>query len=411
MKLKVAVIYGSRTCEHDVSIVSALQAMDNLNRSEYDVVPVYIARDGQWYTGQMLRNIAFYSAFRPSMVTRVAPVMSDDGKLTLMPVSSIAPHGVKGMLKVLMSNMNLGEETVEKCDVVLPVMHGMNGEDGTLQGLLELFNVPYTSSGVLGSALGMDKIAMKQFFKGCDLPVLDGMWFARSEWTAGREGVLSRIESTCPYPVYVKPANLGSSIGISRATDRPSLIKAIETAVEYDRRILVERGIEKPREINCSALRVKGEVRFNPWCDTPEFVKKFKTLYFDNQGEKSIKVISARPHGNVAILMLEGVDDIDKARGLKNTVLYMKRSDASLPDGVWFIQELIDCTVTDCKTGETLGTVADVSETGANDVWHIKTTDGREVLIPAVKEVVMSVDVKNGIIKINPLKGLFDDED
>lgn len=156
---------------------------------------------------------------------------------------------------------------------------------------------------------------------------------------------------------------------------------------------------------------VKGEVRFNPWCDTPEFVKKFKTLYFDNQGEKSIKVISARPHGNVAILMLEGVDDIDKARGLKNTVLYMKRSDASLPDGVWFIQELIDCAVTDCKTGETLGTVADVSETGANDVWHIKTTDGREVLIPAVKEVVMSVDVKNGIIKINPLKGLFDDED
>ena len=277
MKLKVAVIYGSRTCEHDVSIVSALQAMDNLNRSEYDVVPVYIARDGQWYTGQMLRNIAFYSAFRPSMVTRVAPVMSDDGKLTLMPVSSIAPHGLKGLLKVLMSNMNLGEETAEKCDVVLPVMHGMNGEDGTLQGLLELFNVPYTSSGVLGSALGMDKIAMKQFFKGCDLPVLDGMWFARSEWTSGREGVLSRIESTCPYPVYVKPANLGSSIGISRATDRQSLIKAIETAVEYDRRILVERGIEKPREINCSALRVKGEVRAS-LCEMPASWEEFLTF-------------------------------------------------------------------------------------------------------------------------------------
>lgn len=156
---------------------------------------------------------------------------------------------------------------------------------------------------------------------------------------------------------------------------------------------------------------VKGEVRFNPWCDTPDFVKKFKTLYFDNKGEKSIKVISARPHGNVAILMLEGVDDIDKARGLKNTVLYMKRSDAHLPSGVWFIQELIDCTVTNNATDEILGTVADVSETGANDVWHIKTPDGREVLIPAVKEVVVSVDVINGIIKINPLKGLFDDED
>ena len=155
---------------------------------------------------------------------------------------------------------------------------------------------------------------------------------------------------------------------------------------------------------------VKGEVRFNPWCDTPEFVKKFKTLYFDNQGEKSIKVISARPHGNVAILMLEGVDDIDKARGLKNTVLYMKRSDASLPDGVWFIQELIDCTVTDCKTGETLGTVADVSETGANDVYHIRFASGKTYYIPAIPQVVVKTDLERGVMIIRPLEGLFDDE-
>lgn len=289
MSLKVAVIYGSRTCEHDVSIVSALQSMDNLDKNEYEIVPVYIARDGQWYTGRLLRNITFYSAFKPELVTHVAPVMSEDGKLTLMPVTSIAPHGFKGMVKVLMSNMNLGEDTVEKCDVVLPVMHGMNGEDGTLQGLLELFNVPYTSTGVLGSALGMDKIAMKQFFRGCGLPVLDGMWFARSEWNKNHEEVLNRVESSCPYPVYVKPANLGSSIGISRATDRQSLIKAIETAVEYDRRILVERGIEKPVEINCSALRIKGEVRAS-LCEMPASWEEFLT--FDDKylrGSKSGK--------------------------------------------------------------------------------------------------------------------------
>lgn len=289
MSLKVAVIYGSRTCEHDVSIVSALQAMDNLDKNEYEIVPVYIARDGQWYTGRLLRNITFYSAFKPELVTHVAPVMSEDGKLTLMPVTSIAPHGFKGMVKVLMSNMNLGEDTVEKCDVVLPVMHGMNGEDGTLQGLLELFNVPYTSTGVLGSALGMDKIAMKQFFRGCGLPVLDGMWFARSEWNKNHEEVLNRVESSCPYPVYVKPANLGSSIGISRANDRQSLIKAIETAVEYDRRILVERGIEKPVEINCSALRIKGEVRAS-LCEMPASWEEFLT--FDDKylrGSKSGK--------------------------------------------------------------------------------------------------------------------------
>ncbi len=289
MSLKVAVIYGSRTCEHDVSIVSALQAMDNLDKNEYEIVPVYIARDGQWYTGRLLRNITFYSAFKPELVTHVAPVMSEDGKLTLMPVTSIAPHGFKGMVKVLMSNMNLGEDTVEKCDVVLPVMHGMNGEDGTLQGLLELFNVPYTSTGVRGSALGMDKIAMKQFFRGCGLPVVDGMWFARSEWNKNHEEVINRVESSCPYPVYVKPANLGSSIGISRATDRQSLIKAIETAVEYDRRILVERGIEKPVEINCSALRIKGEVRAS-LCEMPASWEEFLT--FDDKylrGSKSGK--------------------------------------------------------------------------------------------------------------------------
>ena len=292
MSLKVAVIYGSRTCEHDVSIVSALQAMDNLDKNEYEIVPVYIARDGQWYTGRLLRNITFYSAFKPELVTHVAPVMSEDGKLTLMPVTSIAPHGFKGMVKVLMSNMNLGEDTVEKCDVVLPVMHGMNGEDGTLQGLLELFNVPYTSTGVLGSALGMDKIAMKQFFRGCGLPVVDGMWFARSEWNKNHEEVLNRVESSCPYPVYVKPANLGSSIGISRATYRQSLIKAIETAVENDRRILVERGIEKPVEINCSALRIKGEVRAS-LCEMPASWEEFLT--FDDKYLRGSK--SGKGHG------------------------------------------------------------------------------------------------------------------
>lgn len=155
---------------------------------------------------------------------------------------------------------------------------------------------------------------------------------------------------------------------------------------------------------------IKGEVRFNPWCDTPEFVKKFKTLYFDKNGEKSVNLVSARPHGNVAILLLDGVDDIDKARALKNTVLYMKRSDAKLPKGTWFIQELFDCTVIDDNTGEELGIICDVSETGANDVWHIKTPKG-EVLIPAIKEVIINVDIEAGIVKINPIKGLFDDED
>jgi 16S rRNA processing protein RimM len=156
---------------------------------------------------------------------------------------------------------------------------------------------------------------------------------------------------------------------------------------------------------------VKGEMRFNPWCDKPEFVKKFKTLYFDKNGEKSVKVLVARPHGNMVILMLQDIDTVEKAQALKNTVLYMKRSDAHLPKGTWFVQELFDCTVIDNNNGKVLGVIVDVSETGANDVWHVKTPKGDEVLIPAIKQVLVNVDVEKGEIVINPIKGIFEDED
>lgn len=155
---------------------------------------------------------------------------------------------------------------------------------------------------------------------------------------------------------------------------------------------------------------VKGEVRFDPWCDSPDFVKKFKTLYFDSRGEKSVKVLSARPHGNIVILMLDGVNTVDEARALRGTVLYMKRSDAHLPKDTWFIQELIGCSVVDADTGRVYGEISDVTETGANDVYHIKTPSG-EALLPAVKEFIISTDVENGIVKIRAIKGIFNDED
>ena len=155
---------------------------------------------------------------------------------------------------------------------------------------------------------------------------------------------------------------------------------------------------------------IKGEVRFDPWCDSPDFVKKFKTLYFDASGESCVKVISARPHGNIVILMLDGVTTVDEARALRGTVLYMKRSDARLPKGTWFIQEIIGCSVVDADTGKVYGEITDVTSTGANDVYSIKTPSG-EVLFPAVKEFIESTDVEEGIVKIRPIKGIFSDED
>lgn len=155
---------------------------------------------------------------------------------------------------------------------------------------------------------------------------------------------------------------------------------------------------------------IRGEMRFQPWCDSPEFLTSFRTLYYDKKGEKPVKV-KARPNGEMAILKIEGIDTVEEAAKLRDKVLYMKRSDAKLPEGQYFIQELIDCKVYDADDeGICYGVLCDVSQTGANDVWHIEK-DGKEYLIPAIPPVVISTDVEAGVIKIRPLRGIFDDED
>lgn len=154
---------------------------------------------------------------------------------------------------------------------------------------------------------------------------------------------------------------------------------------------------------------IRGEMRVQPWCDSPEYMQKFKTLYLDKKGEKPLKV-SSRPHGNMVIMKAQGIDSVEEASRYREKVLYMKRSDAKLPEGTWFIQELIDCKVIDADDEARLyGVLCDVSQTGANDVWHIKDGD-KEYLIPAIPSVVVSTDVVEGIIKIRPLKGIFDHE-
>ncbi len=246
MKLKLALIYGSRSCEHDVSIISALQAAKNVNPDEYELIYVYIAKNGDWYTGWRLGDINLYRDFDPKAATRVIP-MGENGKLVLMqhPADRLLPIG---HLK-----------RVAEADVALTVLHGMHGEDGTLQGMLEMWGVPYTSSGVMGSALGMDKIAMKQVFKANGLNVLPDVVVNRAELKQNKDAVIKRVTSVLSFPDYVKPANLGSSIGISRAENEDELGEALEVAASYDRRILVEQGVKKLMEINCSVLGFDGE--------------------------------------------------------------------------------------------------------------------------------------------------------
>ncbi|MGN0775422.1 MAG: D-alanine--D-alanine ligase family protein [Candidatus Ventricola sp.] len=279
-KLNIAVIFGSRSCEHDVSIISALQLIEAAKTAGFTVTPVYISREGLWYTGEALEKIETFREFNPmgKGITRVnLDVSANAGDLWAWP-----PQRAGLFAKV--------PAPVAHIDVAIPVLHGLHGEDGTVQGLLEMANIPYASSGVLGSAVGMDKIAMKQMLRGAGYPVLDYVWFTRDELKTGREAILERIEREIKYPAFVKPAALGSSIGVSRAEGREELEKAIDLAASYDRRILVEVGINNPVEINCAALGYGEDVRASvcemPVPSTGDKFLNFFEKYLRNAGTK-----------------------------------------------------------------------------------------------------------------------------
>ena len=254
MKKRIGVIFGSRSCEREVAIISAVQLMRHIDRDKYDLIPVYIDEAGNWYTGEKLTDINTYKPFRTNQsgITRVFPDLSS-GSGALLTLRKGAGLFSRDRIDI-----------AARIDVYIVVMHGLNGEDGTLQGLLELSNIPYTSTGVPGSALGMDKIMMKQIFRGSGLPVLPGLWFTRSEFRQNKNDIIKRVEKELGYPVFVKPANLGSSIGVSRADDSSSLSDGMELAFEYDRRVLIEQGLDKPIELTCSVIGYDDEVIASP---------------------------------------------------------------------------------------------------------------------------------------------------
>lgn len=264
----MAVLFGSRSCEHDVSVVSAVQWMAAADPAHYNVTPVYLAHDGGWYTGAPLRKLEAYRSFDPAQpgVTRVLPDLSANARELIEYAPKAKLFGGGG-----------GRKVVARIDVAVPIFHGLNGEDGSIQGVLELMNVPYTSSGMVGSAVGMDKIAMKQLFKGCGFPVLEGVWFSRDAWEKDSQAALDEVEKAFAYPCFVKPANLGSSIGIGKAADRASLQTAMEVAFSYDRRVLVEPSVEKPVEINCSAMGFGSEITPSV-CEMPVSWEEFLTF-------------------------------------------------------------------------------------------------------------------------------------
>jgi D-alanine-D-alanine ligase len=254
-KLSVGVVFGGRSVEHDVSIVTAHQAMAVL-RDLHDVVPVYVARDGRWYSSPALDDLAVYRANRAQEAGEPVALSLDGGGL-------LAPGGrLKGPRRIPL-------------DVVLPCVHGTYGEDGTLQGLLEMAGIPYAGSGVLASAIGMNKVEMKTVFAGAGLPLVPHDVVAVAELEADEDGVLDRIEASIGYPAFVKPSRLGSSVGIGKAPDRAALSRALDVARRYDDRVLVEKAMEGCIEVNCSVLGGPGLPRRASVCEQPVAWQEF----------------------------------------------------------------------------------------------------------------------------------------
>lgn len=243
MKTIVGVFFGGRSVEHEISVISALQAINAFDPQKYEVVPVYITKQGKWLTGQALLDISNYKDLK-SLESKAEEVFM---------------HPVYGDYKLYRANpkkslFSKQDPVVADLHIAFPILHGSHGEDGMFQGILETIGIPFVGCDTLSSANGMDKITMKMILHESNIPVVDYVWFTDREWLSNREATDKKVEDALHYPVIVKPANLGSSVGISKASDRKSLDSAIENAIKFSSRIIVEHMVEDMMEINCSVL-------------------------------------------------------------------------------------------------------------------------------------------------------------
>jgi len=239
MKTNIGVFFGGNSVEHEVAIISALQAIQNIDKNIYDVTPIYIAKNGKMYSGEILLDINNFKNI-PELLKKAYPIFitrDDEGVM------------VKAQESKLFSKIK-----PIKIDLAFPIVHGTNCEDGSLQGFFELLSIPYIGCDVLSSAVGMDKAVFKDVLKRVGVPVLDCLVFSSREFLNNEEALLEKIEKEIKYPLIIKPVNLGSSVGISKVNSKQELYDAISLAASFTNNILAEKAIENLREINCSVL-------------------------------------------------------------------------------------------------------------------------------------------------------------
>src|SRR3954465_2484680 len=266
-KLRVGILFGGRSGEHEVSLLSAASVFKAIDPNKYEVVPIGITKDGRWLTASDAERLLHGKAgegARPTLGstlragdpdTTASAAVLQNGEAVVFPPE---PHNSSMTPFQTDAPVRRASDRAINVDIIFPVLHGTFGEDGTIQGLLELADIPYVGAGVLGSAAGMDKDIMKSLFRAAGLAIVKHVTVLRSEWESAPKKVQKLVESNLKYPVFVKPANLGSSVGISKARDRKELGPAIDEAAKFDRKIVIEEGVggkkNKAREIECSVL-------------------------------------------------------------------------------------------------------------------------------------------------------------
>jgi len=267
MKLNVGVIFGGRSVEHEVSILSALQCINAINKDKYDVVPIYISKQGQWYTGKNLLVLDNYRNLEKLFIESNKIIINQNSESFSF---FLEPKTIFTRRKPI------------SIDVAFPVMHGTYGEDGTLQGLLETMNIPYVGCDVLSSATTMDKVVSKELLRSLGVEVLDDCWFYSESWVQDKDSVLAKIKAKFSYPLIVKPGNLGSSIGVTAANNDQELEDAIDLAVRLSLRVLIEPKVVNLKEINCAVLGDRDFVEVSV-CEEPirsKEILSYKDKYF-----------------------------------------------------------------------------------------------------------------------------------
>lgn len=278
MKAKIAVFFGGNSVEHEVSIITALHAVENIDRNKYEVLPIYITKDNKMYAGEKIGEIANYNNI-PKLLeesTQVIPVNLGE-KVALL-------RAEKKLLK---------NDIYDYIDIAFPIVHGTNVEDGTIEGFVKMLNIPYVGCDVISSALGMDKYACKEILRANDIPVIDGKLYKINDYKNDEATLRKDIEKSLGFPVITKPVNLGSSVGISIAKDQAELEKSLEEAFTYASKVLVEKAIMNLKEVNCSVIGDYESAKASE-CESPikmDKILSYRDKYLGNgtKGTKGVK--------------------------------------------------------------------------------------------------------------------------